>query len=58
MREGFASTLVSYSTKCEETFLLASTPKVSIGGSKSSMYDGMHTLAKLVKINAIEILFV
>ena len=39
MREGLASTLVSYCTKCEERFLLASTPKVSIGGSKSSMYD-------------------
>ena len=39
MREGLASTLVSYCTKCEENILLASTPKVSIGGSKSSMYD-------------------
>ena len=39
IREGLASTLVSYCTKCEERFLLASTPKVSIGGSKSSMYD-------------------
>ena len=37
MRKGLASTLVSYCTKCEERFLLASTPKVSIGGS--SMYD-------------------